>query len=285
MRLFLVSGTSGSGKSIVLHALEDLGFYCIDNLPVNLLPAFAEEMVRVDHHPYQDAAIGIDARNLANDLAQFAEIADGLRARDLDCKILFLDAEDVTLLKRFSETRRRHPLTRARIPLAEAIRRERALLEPISLRADLRIDTSHTNVHQLRDLIHARIGPDGAEQMSLLFKSFGFKHGVPVDADFVFDVRCLANPHWEPRLRALTGRDDEVIEFLQNQPHVDPMFESIKTFLETWLPRFEAENRSYMTIAIGCTGGQHRSVYFVERLARHFTSGSTRALSQHRELS
>ncbi len=285
MRLFLISGTSGSGKSIVLHALEDLGFYCIDNLPVNLLPAFAEEMVRVDHYPYHDAAIGIDARNLANDLALFADISDGLRERDLDCKILFLDADDGTLLKRFSETRRRHPLTRERIPLAEAIRRERTLLEPISSRADLRIDTSHTNVHQLRNLIQARVGPDDTEQMSLLFKSFGFKHGVPVDADFVFDVRCLPNPHWEPRLRALTGQDAEVIDFLEKQPYVDSMFDSIKTFLEIWLPRFEAENRSYMTIAIGCTGGQHRSVYFVERLAHHFTSGKTRALTQHRELS
>ncbi len=287
MRLFVVSGTSGAGKSVVLDVLEDLGFYCIDNLPASLLPAFADEMVKADrHHPYEDAAVGIDVRNLANDLASFPTILKELRGRTLECKVLFLDADDATLLKRFSETRRRHPLTRGGITLAEAIRHERLLLEQISLNADLRVDTSHTNVHQLRDLVRARVGRSGDGTMSVLFKSFGYKHGVPVDADYVFDVRCLPNPHWEPRLRPLTGKDPEVIEFLEHQPQVDRLFGSIKTFLEAWLPQFEAEDRSYMTVAIGCTGGQHRSVYIVERLAAHFSSiGRTKALSRHRELS
>jgi len=284
MRLFIVSGTSGAGKSIALHALEDAGFYCIDNLPLGLLPAFSQEMLEAPGHAYENAAVGIDARNLANDLDQFGATLERLLATDLECKVLFLDADDATLFKRFSETRRRHPLTRNDTPLAEAIRRERALLEPIASRADLRIDTSHTTVHQLRDLIHARLGRPGTRTMSVLFESFGYKHGIPVDADFVFDIRCLPNPHWEPRLRALTGRDAEVVEFLEAQPEVERMFDSISGFLTTWLPRFEAENRSYMTVAIGCTGGQHRSVYFVERLAAHFGCGRTTTLTRHREL-
>lgn len=285
MRLLVVSGTSGAGKSIVLHALEDLGFYCIDNLPVSLLAAFAEEMISSARSPYEDAAVGIDARNLANDLQTFPELLKQLDRAGIDCQTLFLDADDNTLIKRFSETRRRHPLTRDGVALADAIARERELLEPIAARADMRLDTSHTNVHQLRELVRARLGEAPTEGLSVLFESFGFKHGVPVDADFVFDVRCLPNPHWEPRLRALTGRDSEVCAFLEGQADVDRMYQSIKTFLETWLPRFEADNRSYLTVALGCTGGQHRSVYFAERLAEHFRTICTRVQTRHRELS
>jgi UPF0042 nucleotide-binding protein len=285
MKLFIVSGTSGSGKSIALHALEDLGYYCIDNLPVGLLPAFVQELQGAERQGYSNAAVGVDARNLANDFSILPEALRQLRESGMPYQILFMDADDDTLFKRFSETRRRHPLTRGDTPLAEAIRRERALLEPIASRADLRLDTSHTNVHQLRDLVQAHVGASTEGKLSLLFESFGYKHGIPVDADFVFDIRCLPNPHWKPSLRALTGRDADVIHFLEQQPEVERMFQSISGFIATWLPQFENDNRSYLTVAIGCTGGQHRSVYFAERLARHFSGGAAKVSVRHRELS
>lgn len=285
MKLYIVSGTSGSGKSIALHALEDLGYYCIDNLPVGLLPAFVQELQTAERQGYSQAAVGVDARNLVNDFSALPEALKHIRASGIPYQILFMDAADDTLLKRFSETRRPHPLTRGNTPLAEAIRRERELLEPIAARADLRLDTSHTNVHQLRDLVQAHVGASSAGKLSLLFESFGYKHGIPVDADFVFDIRCLPNPHWKPSLRALTGRDAEVIRFLEQQPEVEKMFQSISGFLTTWLPHFENDNRSYLTVAIGCTGGQHRSVYLVERLARHFASARAKISVRHRELS
>lgn len=284
MRLFIVSGTSGSGKSIALHALEDLGFYCIDNLPAGLLPSFVQELLNAQRQGYSTAAVGIDARNLANDFSIFPDALKQLRGANVQCQILFMDAEDDVLLKRFSETRRRHPLTRSGMPLVEAMRQERSLLEPISSHADLRLDTSHTNVHQLRDLVRDYVGASTEGNLSILFESFGYKHGIPVDADFVFDIRCLPNPHWKPSLRALTGRDPEVIQFLEQQPEVDKMFHSISAFLETWIPQFESDNRSYLTVAIGCTGGQHRSVYFVERLHRHFGNGNAKVSVRHREL-
>lgn len=285
MKLFIVSGTSGSGKSIALHALEDLGYYCIDNLPVGLLTAFVQELHTAQRQGCDNAAVGIDARNLANDFSIFPEALKQLRDSGIDYQILFMDADDDTLFKRFSETRRRHPLTRGEVPLAEAIRHERTLLEPISSRTDLRVDTSHTNVHQLRDLVQSHVGATTEGKLSLLFESFGYKHGIPVDADFVFDIRCLPNPHWNTCLRALTGRDADVIDFLEQHPEVEEMYQSIAGFLETWLPCFERDNRSYLTVAIGCTGGQHRSVYLVERLARHFSAGKARVGVRHRELS
>lgn len=284
MKLFIVSGISGAGKSTVLYALEDLGFYCIDNLPVALLPAFATELLGSPKH-YRNAAVGIDARNLANDLSVFPELISQLHSAGVETRIIFLDAEDGEVITRFSETRRMHPLTRGNTPLAEAIRQERTLLGPISSRADLTIDTSRTNIHQLRELVRDRLGQTPGGRMSILFESFGFKHGIPVDADFVFDVRCLPNPHWDPQLRALTGRSPEVIEFLGRDPQVECMFNDIATFLATWIPRFEADNRSYMTVAVGCTGGQHRSVYFTERLSQHFRNRDMRVLTRHRELS
>ncbi len=285
MKLFIVSGTSGSGKSIALHALEDLGYYCIDNLPVGLLAAFVHELHTAQQQGNDHAAVGVDARNLVNDFSVFPQALRQLRDSGIDYQILFMDADDDTLIKRFSETRRRHPLTRGEMPLAEAIHRERAMLEPLSSHADLRVDTSHTNVHQLRDLVRAHVGAATEGKLSLLFESFGYKHGIPVDADFVFDIRCLPNPHWNPSLRALTGRDADVIQFLEQQPEVEEMFRSIAGFLDTWMPRFERDHRSYLTVAVGCTGGQHRSVYFVERLARHFNGGSTKVSVRHRELS
>jgi UPF0042 nucleotide-binding protein len=284
MMLFIISGTSGAGKSVVLHALEDVGFYCIDNLPTALLPAFAAELVGTTDRHYDNAAVGIDVRNLTGDLERFPRILDELRRTGVDCRVVFLDADDATLIKRFSETRRRHPLTSERLGLSDAIRHERTRLEPISSRADLLFDTSRTNVHQLRDLIQEQLGAARENTTSLLFQSFGFKHGVPVDADFVFDVRCLPNPHWEPHLRSLTGRDDDVSRFLESHDEVAQMLDAIANFLEQWLPRFNADRRSYLTVAIGCTGGQHRSVYMVERLAQRFRREPLGVLTRHREL-
>ncbi|NIR29309.1 MAG: RNase adapter RapZ [Gammaproteobacteria bacterium] len=284
MKLVIVSGLSGSGKTVALHVLEDLGFYCIDNLPISLLQDFALEMRREDDIHEARAAAGIDARNRRSDLERFGDILDALRTQGIDCEVFFLHAEAETLLKRFSETRRRHPLARGDIPLSEAIEEERRLLEPIVGAADLHIDTTRTTMHQLRDLVRERVQRTPGT-LSLLFQSFGYKHGVPGDADFVFDTRCLPNPHWEPELRALTGLDREVIEFLERHRTVEDMYSNLRDFLDAWIPQFEKENRSYMTVAMGCTGGQHRSVYFAERLARHFRAGYAHVLTRHRELS
>lgn len=285
MRLVIVSGLSGSGKSVALHTLEDLDYYCIDNLPIGLLEPFAQQLLDNPSPGQDNAAVGIDARNQSHELQHFPEIVRRLRDRGIRCEILYLQADDETLLKRFSETRRKHPLSRADVPLADAIRQERSLLEPISANASLHIDTTRTNIHQLRDLVQERVAGKTDGALSLLFKSFGFKHGVPEDADFVFDVRCLPNPHWEAHLRPQTGLDREVAEYLDAQPMVDEMFDAIRDFLDTWIPRFESENRSYLTVALGCTGGQHRSVYLARRLGEHFRQRYPSVLVRHRELS
>ena len=283
MKLVILSGLSGSGKSVALHTLEDLGYYCIDNLPTGLLSALALELKRAPH-PIDNAAVGIDARNLPQGLQQFNKILDQLQTQGIQSEVLFLTCEAETLLKRYSETRRRHPLSNDQLSLAEAIESERDLLEPIAERADLFIDTSNSTIHQLRDLLHKRIKYRRKKGLSLLFESFGFKSGVPTDADFVFDARCLPNPHWQPGLRPLTGRDKEVIAYLEGEPQVEQMRSELCSFLERWIPAFEADGRSYLTIAIGCTGGQHRSVYLVERLLRHFQDRYPDVASRHREL-
>ncbi|MGB5298184.1 MAG: RNase adapter RapZ [Thiogranum sp.] len=283
MKLVIVSGLSGSGKSVALHTLEDLGYYCIDNLPTGLLSALALELKRAPH-PIDNAAVGIDARNLPQGLQQFNKILDQLQTQGIKSEVLFLTCEAETLLKRYSETRRRHPLSNDQLSLAEAIESERDLLEPIAERADLFIDTSNSTIHQLRDLLHKRIKYRRKKGLSLLFESFGFKSGVPTDADFVFDARCLPNPHWQPGLRPLTGRDKEVIAYLEGEPQVEQMRSELCSFLERWIPAFEADDRSYLTVAIGCTGGQHRSVYLVERLLRHFQDRYPDVASRHREL-
>jgi len=282
--LIIVSGISGAGKSSVLNALEDLGFYCIDNLPANLLPAFAHEMLRGTESPAPDAAVGIDARNAASDLSEFPTLLEEIAAAGIEYRIIFLEADDAVVITRFSETRRRHPLTRDSVSLVEAIRRERQLLQPLASRADLCIDTSRTNIHQLRELVRDRIGKNDTGSMSILFQSFGYKNGIPVDADFVFDVRCLPNPHWDPQLRSYTGRDPEIAKFLNGESSVEQMYADITGFLDRWIPAFEADNRSYMTVAIGCTGGQHRSVYFVERLSAYYGDRQAQVLTRHREL-
>ena len=285
MKLIIVSGLSGSGKSITLHTLEDLNYYCIDNLPVDLLQAFARQMTDGGEHAYENAAVGIDARNRADALRRFPEILSTIKASGLACELFYLQAEDDTLFKRYSETRRKHPLTGKDRPLADAIRLERELLEPFAAHADLIIDSTRTNIHQLRGLVRDRVEQRRDRTLSLLFLSFGYKHGIPPDADFVFDLRCLPNPHWEAALRPLTGLDENVIDFLQRQPKVVDMLEHLRSFLDSWIPCFEAENRSYMTVALGCTGGQHRSVYLVEMLAAHFRHTRDSVLIRHRELS
>ena len=282
MKLIIVSGLSGSGKSVALNTLEDLGYYCVDNLPVALLEPLAREL----SSSRQDrTAVGIDARNHRQDLSRFRDILAALQAEGMQTEIVFLQASDETLLKRFSETRRKHPLTGESVTLADAIRSERNLLEPISASATLHIDTTHTTLHQLRDLVQERLADTRPDSLSLLFKSFGYKHGLPEDADFVFDLRCLPNPHWIQGLRPLTGLDAAVCAYLEEQPPVDAMFDQLRGFLDEWLPAFEKENRRYLTIALGCTGGQHRSVYMAERLGKHFTDRYPSVLVRHRELS
>ena len=286
MRLIIVSGLSGSGKTVALHALEDAGYYCVDNLHLGLLTAFVRQLMTPRMPLYETAAVGIDARSGIEELDHFGEIIEEIRGLGVNLQIIFLRAEEEVLLRRFSETRRKHPLARRGVPLMEAIGLERSLLSRIAVRADLTVDTTRTNVHQLTHLIRDRVEQAGDQGLSLLFQSFGFKHGAPVDSDFVFDVRCLPNPYWEPMLRNLTGLDEDVMSFLGHYEVVDRMFESLRDFLEHWIPCFEREHRSYMTVSLGCTGGQHRSVYLTERLASHFReSRGTDVSTRHRELS
>ncbi len=284
MNLLVISGLSGSGKSVALNTLEDIGYYCIDNLPVGLLQAFAIEFGKLKRHADSNAAVGIDARNHPDQLDRFPDIIQKLESMGINCKILFLKADEDTLLKRFSETRRKHPLTNADTTLADAIAGEQKLLAPIAANADLFIDTSHTNIHQLRELVRECIDGNEEASLSLVLKSFGYKHGIPADADFIFDSRCLPNPHWEPGLRALTGKDQDVIAFLEKDPDVRKFMEQVENFLTTWIPKFRKDNRSYLNIAIGCTGGQHRSVYLVEQLAGSLGEQFGSIVVRHREL-
>ncbi|PCJ39474.1 MAG: RNase adapter RapZ [Moraxellaceae bacterium] len=283
VHLIIMSGRSGSGKTTALHVLEDIGYYCVDNLPVTLLPALALQLTLEATPPITKIAAGIDARNNQSQLLKFEEALEALKPLNMNIDIIYLDADNNTLLQRFSETRRKHPGTNADISLSEAIEREQELLDPIARAADLKIETSSLNLHDLRDLIQQRIGSK-RQGMSLLFKSFGFKYGIPVDADLVFDARCLPNPYWVPELRSQSGLDQGVINFLGNEPSVKAMQEDIISFLDNWLPRFAANNRSYMTVAIGCTGGHHRSVYITEALQKHFENTFTNSQARHRDL-
>lgn len=267
MRLIFLSGLSGSGKSVALHMLEDLDFYCIDNIPAALLQTLISHTVRSRAAVYHRTAVGIDARNPDDDIATVPMLLDELKRSGIHCELLFLVANDDELLRRYAETRRKHPLSRQGESLHDAIALERKLLEPVVNAADLIIDTSRMGVHELRELINRRVGKRPRDRMSVLFESFGFKHGIPGDADFVFDARSLPNPYWEPNLRALTGRDEPVIHFLEAQPAVARFIEDIGTFIEARIPEHQSANRRYLTVAVGCTGGQHRSVYVVERLA------------------
>jgi len=285
MRLVVISGRSGSGKSTALQALEDVGFYCIDNLPALLLPELIRLML-AEETPHLQIAVSIDARNLLSNLRQFPRVMQTLREQpQMSSEILFLDADEATLLQRYSATRRRHPLTDQQQSLRQAIRTERDLLEPIANLADLRIDTTRLSLYELRDGVKRRVAGRSEQMLSLQIESFGFKHGVPIDADFTFDVRALPNPYWVPELRGYTGRDSEVIAFLRRSPQVSEMVTDLQAFIAKWLPRLQANNRSYITIAIGCTGGQHRSVYVAEQLAGYFRGRVDNVQVLHRELS
>jgi UPF0042 nucleotide-binding protein len=283
MKLLVITGLSGSGKSIALHTLEDLGYYCIDNLPVFLLEDLARRLIDGCDPAFERTAVGIDARNAPGSLGDLPGLVNELRSRGAECQIIFLDARTDTLIKRFSETRRKHPLADSTRPLQEALRLERKLLEPVLSSADLHIDTTHTNVHQLRDQVRTRVEAS-ATGAAIQLMSFGFKHGVPRDVDFIFDVRCLPNPHWQPELRPLTGRDQAVAAFLETSPAVQAMADDLRGFLDRWVPAFEADGRIYLTIALGCTGGQHRSVYMAERIGRHLAKQGRAVLIRHREL-
>ncbi len=284
MKLVIVSGLSGSGKTVALHTLEDSGFYCIDNLPLGMLPELVDTMNRTTAQPYDQVAIAVDARSGVDSSERFDEIIRQIGKHDLQLKILFLTCDTSRLLKRFSETRRKHPLSRSGLPLADAIQQEKKLLEEIHANADLSIDSSSMNVHELRQMIIDRLTSQTDSEMGLLIQSFGFKNGVPADTDFVFDVRCLPNPHWEEGLKPLSGRDGAVIKYLESYADVGEMFDSIHQFLHTWIPRFEKENRSYLAISIGCTGGKHRSVYLAERLATAFREQRANLSLRHRDL-
>jgi len=278
MQLILISGLSGSGKSIALNVLEDAGYFCVDNLPATLL----QQLVRqLGEESYERVAVAIDVRSGASIAALPQELRD-LRDTNIELRFIFLDARDDTLIARFSETRRGHPLADEHTTLAEAIARERVMLEDIATLGN-RIDTSSLHPNGLRAWVKDFVHPGVSGGLTLLFESFGYKHGIPLDADMVFDVRCLPNPHYNPQLRPLTGRDEAVANFLESQPEVRRMAEDIRRFVADWLPNYVRDNRSYLTVAIGCTGGQHRSVYFAEWLARHFRD-QARVLVRHRAI-
>lgn len=280
MRLVIISGRSGSGKTLALHALEDLGFYCIDNLPITLLPGLESHIGSIQ--PL--VAVSIDARNLTTQIEQFKEIIAALDLSGNSREILYLDASDNTLLRRFSETRRKHPLTNKNTSLREAIRKEHELLTPIASLADLTIDTGPLNRQALYELVTGRVAAHQGSRLQVLLQSFGYKQGLPPDADFVFDLRCLPNPYWEPELREWTGKDEPVIQFLSSKPEVIKLENDILQFLLSWIPLFEADHRSYVTIALGCTGGQHRSVYLTDNLANRLRKKIRNVQIRHREL-
>jgi UPF0042 nucleotide-binding protein len=283
VRLIIISGRSGSGKSTALNQLEDEGFYCIDNLPASLLPALVEKTSQEEFALFQGTAVCIDARNGWKDLEGFGEILESL-PKSVTRQVLFLDAQETILLQRFGETRRRHPLSSDKVPLADAIEREFELLSPISSMADLILDTSQMTLYELRDEIKQRLLGTTAGSMSVLIQSFGFKRGVPSDADIVYDVRMLPNPHWVKELRLKTGLDPEVEDFLSAQVMTNELYDDICQYLDRWLPRYREGNRSYMTVALGCTGGQHRSVYLANRLYQHYKQQFPGIHIRHREL-
>jgi UPF0042 nucleotide-binding protein len=284
MRLIIVSGLSGSGKSVALHMLEDIDFYCVDNIPAALLKPFISHTVRGMGDTYPRTAVGLDARNRANEIATIPVLVAELRRSGIDCEILYLHAAEEVLLKRYAETRRKHPLVTGEVGLREAIASEHKLLEPIITAADWVIDTSNMGVHALRELIRERIDRRREGRLSLMFESFGYKWGIPGDADFVFDVRSLPNPHWDEALRKLTGLDPAVIDYLSGFASVRSMVADLTAFLEKRVTEFSQANRSYLTIAIGCTGGQHRSVYMAEQLADHFRKSHPQVLTRHDSL-
>jgi UPF0042 nucleotide-binding protein len=284
LKLLVVSGLSGSGKSSALDMLEDLGFYCVDNIPATVLGTLVGQLADLEDAKFDRVAIGLDTRPKPDDIQQVVGLIRDRREQGDACEVLYLQASTQVLLKRYSETRRKHPLSSHGMGLGEAIDFERQLLAPLCDLADLVIDTSRMSIHDLRRTIRDRLDDRNGNRLSILFRSFGFKHGIPGDADFVFDARTLPNPYWETNLRSLSGRDAPVIEFLQGHDDVARYVADVRGFLERWIPEFGKANRSYLTIAIGCTGGQHRSVYVAEQLGRLFRGDELRVLVRHSEL-
>ncbi|MEL4408484.1 RNase adapter RapZ [Shewanella algae] len=280
MKLTIVSGRSGSGKSVALRVLEDLGYYCVDNLPLPMIGSLLENL----RGSNDLVAISIDVRNMP-DQEKVLEQQLAALPENTQLTSFFLNASDKVLLKRYSETRRLHPLSKSKVSLQDAIKLEGKLLEPMSKLVDHYIDTSALNIYELSDTVREILLGSVDKELVINFESFGFKHGMPQEADFMFDVRFLPNPHWEPALRPLTGLDEAVQEFLSRQPLVNKFIWQIENLLETWLPHLERNNRSYLTIAIGCTGGQHRSVYVAEQLAKRFGNSKHKVQARHRELS
>ena len=281
-RVIVLSGLSGAGKTVALRAFEDLGFYCVDNLPTTLLPALVAALTAGERAPIAHIAVGVDVRS-RGDLERLPDAISALTGSGIQTELLFLDSNEEVLLKRYSETRRKHPLSDGKRSLPDAIAEERRRLRPLAAIADRVVDSSEMNVHQLRRAIATGFGASDGES-TLLFESFAYRRGLPPDSDFVFDARCLPNPHWDPRLRPFSGKDAAVREFLAAQPLVGHFLDDIIRLLEEWLPRFEGEDKSYLTVAIGCTGGRHRSVYLAERLAEHFRGSREQVLTFHREL-
>jgi len=284
MRLIIVSGLSGSGKSVALDALEDMGFFCIDNVPAALLGGLIKQTIAARDALYDNMAVGVDARNREADLQSLPELLTGLKSQGVRCEILFLHSEDEVLLQRYRETRRRHPLRGPTMSLQDAISEERELLGPIIYSANLVINTSSTSIHELRNTLRERVVDRRRAELSVQIESFGFKYGVPYDADFVFDVRCLPNPYWVPELRPLNGRDQEISEFLGGSEITRRMIDDILGFLRNRIPEYAEHNRNYLTAAVGCTGGQHRSVFVVEQLAAGLSEVNASVLVRHDRL-
>ncbi|GIU03925.1 RNase adapter RapZ [Shewanella morhuae] len=279
MKLVIVSGRSGSGKSVALRVLEDLGYYCVDNLPLPLIGALLDQLKGNN----ELVAISVDVRNMPEQDKVLTQQLESLPA-GIELTSFFLNSSDKILLKRYSETRRLHPLSKSQVSLQEAIKQEGKLLEPMSKLVDHYIDTSNLNIYDLSDQVRQILLGSVDKELVINFESFGFKHGMPAEADFMFDVRFLPNPHWELALRPLTGLDEPVAEFLNRQPLVNKLIWQIENLLETWLPHLERNNRSYLTVAIGCTGGQHRSVFVAEQLAKRFRNSKHQVYARHREL-
>jgi len=284
LRLIIVSGLSGSGKSVALHVLEDLGYYCIDNLPASLLVAAVDEVRRDGGNSSKLLAVGVDARNHTENLDTLPDVLHELRSQGVKTDIIFLHASDEILLQRYGETRRRHPLAEQGTQLRAAIESERAVLAQIQMSADLIVDTSQSSIYELADVVRSRVDRRDSEALSVLIESFGFKYGIPTDADFVFDLRSLPNPYWTLELRGFTGLDEEVRDFLDVQEKFTAMFDDISEFLNRWIPHYKNANRGYLTVAIGCTGGQHRSVYMTEKLAAELRNHHGAVLPRHNSL-
>ena len=284
LRLIIVSGLSGSGKSVGLHVLEDLGYYCIDNLPAGLLIAAVDEVRKNSVGSVKRLAVGVDARNHAESLDALPDLLRQLREQGVSTEIVFLHASDEILLQRYSETRRRHPLAEQGTQLRAAIAAERRILNEVQLSADLIVDTSHSSIYELADVIRSRVDQRDIGTLSVLIESFGFKYGIPTDADFVFDLRSLPNPYWTIELRGLTGLDQEVQDFLEGQEKFTAMYDDISGFLARWVPHYRDANRGYLTVAIGCTGGQHRSVHMTEKITAALRKHHDPVLTRHSSL-